>query len=104
MSNSIRKIDEEIIHIDNKPSFCNHIMERVVHELLKGGGRVGKAKEHYSCLKKSFVDNEGGFPLVSILDMNIVIFPANIKFDEDLYSLEFINEVGDEGECYAWPG
>ena len=40
--------DEEIIHVDNEPSFSNHVSERVVHESLKGGGGVAQAEEHYS--------------------------------------------------------
>ena len=65
---------------------------------MKGGGRVGKTKEHYGQFKKSFVGDKGSFPLVSILDMDIVISPADVKFGKDLCSLEFINEVRDEGE------
>ena len=98
MSGSIRGIDEEIIHIDNKSPFCDHIAERVVHEPLKGGRRGDKAKEHYGWFKKFFVGDEGGFPLVSILDMDIVISLVNVKFGEDFHSLEFINKVRDEGE------
>ena len=98
MGGSVRRIDKKIIHIDNKLSFCDPIMEGVVHELLEGGGGVGKTKEHYGWFKKSFVDDEGGFPLVSILDLDIVIFPANIKFGEDFCSLEFADKVRDEGK------
>ena len=34
-------IDEEVIHVDDEPAFCNHIVERVVHELLEGGREIG---------------------------------------------------------------
>jgi hypothetical protein len=30
--------DEEVVHIDDKPSFSNHILEGVVHEVLEGHG------------------------------------------------------------------
>ena len=46
MEGSVRGIDEEIVHIDDEPSFSNHIVEEVVHEPLKGGGRVGEPEEH----------------------------------------------------------
>ena len=96
MDNQYWEIDEEVIHVDNKPSFCDHIAEIVVHELLKGSRRVGEAKKHHGWFKKSFMGDESSFPLVSILDVDIVISPANIKLGKDLYSLEFINKVGDK--------
>ena len=42
--------------------------------------------------------DESGFPLVSVFDTNIVIPPADVKFGENLCSLEFINEIRDEWE------
>ena len=42
------------------------------------------------------MDDESGFPLMSILDSDIVVSPSDIKFGEDFHSLEFIDEVGDE--------
>ena len=76
-------------------------MKRVVHETLKGGRGIGESKEHYSRFKESFMSDKGSLPLVSILDTHVIIFPANIKFGENLCSLEFINKVGDkwEGVC-----
>ena len=38
--------DKKVIHVDDKPSFSNHISDGVIHELLKCSGRVTKAKEH----------------------------------------------------------
>ena len=43
---SVGGIDEEIIHADDEPSFSDHITEGVIHEPLKGGGRVGEPEEH----------------------------------------------------------
>jgi len=37
MGGGIRGVNKEIIHIDNEPSFSNHISEGVVHELLESG-------------------------------------------------------------------
>ena len=38
--------DEEIIHVDNEPSFSNHISKEVIYEILECGRRVVKTKEH----------------------------------------------------------
>ena len=48
MEDGVRGVDEEIIHIDDEPSFGDHVTEGVVHESLKHGGGIGKSKEHNS--------------------------------------------------------
>ena len=42
--------------------------------------------------------DEGCFPLVSILNVNVVVSPLNIKLGKDLGILDLVNEVLDEGE------
>ena len=88
-------VDEEVIHVNDEPSFCDHISERIRHELLKSGGGVGNAKEHDSGFVESPVGNEGSFPLVTIFDSDIVISPSYIKLGEDLGVFEFVDEVRD---------
>ena len=66
--------------------------------MLEGGRGVGETKEHDSRFKEAFVGNKSSLPLVSILDMGIVIFPLYIKFGKDSSVLEFINEVRDKGK------
>ena len=39
---------EEIIHVDDKPSFSNHVMKGVIHEALECGKGVVETKEHNS--------------------------------------------------------
>ena len=41
MEGGVGGIDKEVIHIDDEPSFGDHVAEGVIHESLKGGGRVG---------------------------------------------------------------
>ena len=40
--------------------------------------------------------DEGGFPLVSIFDIHIVVLPSYIKVGEYFCTLEFINKIGDK--------
>ena len=84
MEGGVGGVDEEIIHVDNEPSFGNHIAEGVVHESLKGSGGVGEAKEHYGGFKESSVGDEGCLPLMTILDSYIVIPPSYVELGEDL--------------------
>ena len=51
MGGLVRGEYEKVIHVDDKPSFGNHISERIVHKMLKCGGGVVKTKEHDSRFK-----------------------------------------------------
>ena len=82
MEGGVGGVDEEVIHIDDKPSFGDHIAEGVVHEPLKSGGGIGKPKEHDGRFKESFMGDEGRFPLVTIFNLYVVVSPVNIKLGE----------------------
>ena len=82
MEGGVRGVDEEVIHIDDKPSFGDHVAEGVVHELLKSGRGIGKPKEHDGGFEESLMGNEGRFPLVTVLNLYVVVSPANIKLSE----------------------
>ena len=101
MGDRIGRVDKEVIHVDNEPSFCDHIAKGVIHELLKGGRGIGETEEHYSWFEESFMSDKSSFPLMPVLDLDVVISPLDIKFGEDLCPLEFIDEVGNEwkGVC-----
>ena len=42
--------------------------------------------------------NEGCLPLVAVLDLHVVVSPANIKLGENFGISQLIHKVGDEGE------
>ena len=65
---------------------------------MKGGGRIGHAKEHDGGFIESSVGDEGSFPLVAFLDSDIVISPSYIKLGEDLGVFKFVDEVRNQGE------
>ena len=97
----VRGEDKEVVHINDKPSFGDHVSERVIHESLKCGRRVGKSEEHHCWFKEALVRDEGSLPLVAIFDANVVVPPANIKLGEQFGVFELVDEVRDEGE---WVG
>ena len=84
-------VNKEVIHINDEPSFCDHVLKRIGHELLKGRGRIGHSKEHDSGFIESTVGDEGSLPLVPFLDTNIVVPPSYVKLGEDLCIFEFVN-------------
>ena len=94
----IVRVDEEVVHVNDEPSFCDHIPERVGHESLKSRGGIGHAEEHDSGFVESSVGNEGGLPLVIIFNLDVVISPSYIKLGEDFGVFEFVDEVRDQGK------
>lgn len=63
--------------------------------MLKHGRRVSHAKEHYHGFEEATVGDEGGFPFVTILDLNIVISLLDVEFGEVLGILEAVNKIHD---------
>ena len=83
MEGGIRGVDEEIIHVDNEPSFGDHIAEGVVHETLEGSGGIGEAEEHYGRFEESFVSDEGRLPLMAVFNSYVVIPPPYVELGEN---------------------
>ena len=95
----VRRGNEEVIHVDDKPSLSDHVSERVIHELLECSGGITETEEHNCQFKESFVCNEGGLPLVTVFDLNIVVPPTNIKLGEvrASFSLSMRSEMRGRG-------
>ena len=78
----VRGGDEEVVHIDDEPSFSDHVLEGVIHESLECGRGIAKAEEHDGGFEESFVGDEGRLPLVTIFDMDVVVPLTDIKLGE----------------------
>jgi hypothetical protein len=87
---------EKVVHVDDEPSFGNHVSERVIHETLEGCWEVGKSKKHYHGFEEAFVGDESGLPLMSVFDSDIIVPPSDVELGECFGIPEFVDEVGDE--------
>ena len=74
--------DKEVIHINDEPSFSNHVSEGVIYELLESGWGIGESEEHDRWFKEAFVSDEGSLSLVAIFDVDIVVAPLDVKLGE----------------------
>src|ERR1700742_3024371 len=90
--------DENIVHIHHHNTFINQTLEDLIHHCLEGGRTVSETKEHDSRLKESSICTEGRFPLITILDPDVVISPPYIQFGEELCFGYLGNEVRDQWE------
>ena len=70
----------------------------MVHESLEGGGSIAESKEHDSGFKKSHGRDKSSFPLILLLDSNVVVSPMNVEFSEQGRFLHIVDEFWDEGE------
>ena len=97
----IFSVDADVIHINLQPFFHYHVGEDVVHEGLECGLHVAKFKEHYCQFKESKGGDEGGFPLVFLMDVDVVVVPSDAKFHKEGGIFHVVNELWDEwkGVC-----
>ena len=70
----------------------------MIHEHLKSRRGITEPKEHYSGLKEAERRDERHFPLVFLLDANVVIAPSNIKLGKQGRVLHIVDQLWDEGE------
>ena len=82
MEGDIWGVNEEVIHVNDEPAFGDHVSERVIHEMLQGSRGIGESEKHDGGFKQSFMGDEGGLPLVTILDSYVVVPPADVKLGE----------------------
>ncbi|KAG5352296.1 hypothetical protein C0989_002898 [Termitomyces sp. Mn162] len=94
-------VDEDVVEVYTHYVLHKEVPEDVVHHSLKDGRAVGESEEYNEWLKQSLVGLEGGLPLVSFLDMHIVVAPLNIQFSEVSCTLEVVSKLGDEGKRVA---
>ena len=90
--------DGKIVHVDNKPPFSDIVCEVEIHKCLEHRRRSTKSKKHHHWFKQSQGSDEGGFPLVALLNSNIVISPLYIELSEMGKLSEVGDEVGDKRE------
>ena len=91
-------VDPQVIHVDLYPFLLQHVHKNIIHECLKCRGGIAKSKEHDCGFKESHGGNESGFPLILLLDADIIVFPANVKFGEQGGLLHVVDEFQNEGE------
>ena len=90
--------NEEVVHVDDQPSFSDHVSERIVHALLECSRGVAKAKEHDHQFEESFVHDESRLPLVIIFDADVVVSPTDIELGEVASIFQLVHKARDERE------
>ncbi|KAG6863343.1 hypothetical protein C0993_011909 [Termitomyces sp. T159_Od127] len=94
-------VDEDVVKVYAHYTLHDEVPKDVIHHCLKSGRTVGESKEHDEGFKQSTIGSEGSLPLVSFLNVHIVVALLDVQFGEVPHPLEVIDELGDEGERVA---
>lgn len=90
--------DEDVVHVHNYLARVNKVLENSVHHGLEGCRGVHQTKEHDSWFVETMIGLECSFPLISFLDADVVVSPAEVNFGENTGPFELVDEFGNEGK------
>ena len=90
------QVDQDIVEVDTYQAFHDEVSENVIHHGLESGQAIGETKEHHQAFKQLLVSSEGGLPLITLLDSDIIVPPLNIQLGEVLHPSELVYELGNE--------
>ena len=90
-------VDENVIEVHTYRPFHDKVPEYVIYHGLEGGWAVREVEEHYQRFKQPLVGLKGTFPLITLMNANIVVPPVNIQLGEVFGSTKLIDELRDEG-------
>ena len=72
-------MDNQVVHVDLKPFFRDHICEDMIHECLESWWGIAEAKKHDGGLIEAKGGDKRCFPLI-FSNVNVIITPSHIKF------------------------
>ncbi|KAG7439713.1 uncharacterized protein BT62DRAFT_912693 [Guyanagaster necrorhizus] len=92
--------DQNVIEINHNLSSDDEILKDVVYHplsnTLKGHRQINEPEKHYHWFKQSPVGLESCFPLISFLDLDIIVSPPHVEFGIVLDSMQFVYQFGDK--------
>ena len=79
---------DDIIHVDaddraTQSMLVNEGVENVVHHRLERGGWIGESKVHDHGFPNTKAGFESHLPLITIIDVNVIVPPSDIKGVKD---------------------
>ena len=92
----LSEIDEDVVEVYNHTNI-QHVTEDVIHKVLKGGGSIGKSEWNNQPFKWAIVSVEGGFPFITISNVNQMVGMVQVDFGKHTSLLQGIKEVWNQG-------
>ena len=96
-------IYQDVVHIYCHIALVNEVLKDVNHHHLESGWTIGEAEEHDKGFEDASIHSKGGFPLITLLDLYVVISPTYIQLREvsGLRVRDPVDNIWYEGE---WVG
>ena len=95
-------VDTDIVHINFQPLFSYYVSEDVVHKGLECRRHIAKPKEHHCWFEKSQGCDEGGCPLVFLMNADVVIAHLMLNFVKKVASFMSMMSLGMSGRGYTF--
>ena len=77
-SGIVQGVDEDVVHVNGDVPFVDQVAKNEIHHGLECGWCIGKAEEHHHRFEKASIGFKGSFPLVAIVDVDVIISPLNV--------------------------
>jgi len=82
-------VDEDIVQV-NEDTNIKEVAKNVIHELLKGGWRIGESERHYTPFKGAIVSLECSFPFVTFTDSDKMVGVSEVNVREQLCFMQTV--------------
>lgn len=80
----IHAVDQNVVYVNSHLSSCDQICKDCIHEGLECRRRISETEVYNAWLEGFVVGDERCFPLVCLLDLNVIVTPPDVKLGEDL--------------------
>ena len=88
-------VHEDVVQIDHH-EHVGHILEDVVHKVLKSHWDIGKSHRHDQEFEGAIASPKCCLPLVAGGNVNVVVTGAQVEFGVDAGCPELVNKVRDQ--------
>ena len=71
---------EDVIEVNDKVTLVDKVLEDMGHKGLKCGRGIAKAEGHDEGFEETELAFEGGFPFITLFDVDVIVTPMDIEF------------------------
>jgi len=89
-------VDEDVVQV-HEDTNIEEVAKNVVHELLKGGWRIGESEGHYTSFKRAIASSECSFPFVAFADSDKMVGVSEVNVGEQSCFSWTVQDIGDPG-------
>ena len=81
MIKGVIRVKQDVVEV-NEYAYIQQVGKNIVHEMLECGQGISESKGHNTLFKGTIAGTEGGFPLVTFLNLVKMVSVLEINFGE----------------------